>query len=64
MKVLADPYYFQEHQYTSEIGLFVQKGAGIKPDYKRAVMEFYGSKVEDVDFGASGSGEVVSAVKR
>ena len=64
IKVLADPYYSVDHQYFSEIGLFVQKGAGIKDDYKRAVEEYYLSKIEDVDFGASGSGEVVSAVNR
>ena len=64
LKVLSDPYYSLDHQYFSQIGLFVQKGAGIKADYDRAVEEYYRSKIEDVDFGASGSGEVVSAVNR
>ena len=64
LKVLSDPYYSLNHQYFSEIGLFVQKGAGVKADYDRAVEEYYRSKIEDVDFGASGSGEVVSAVNR
>ena len=48
----------------SEVGLFVQKGAGIKSNYDRAVEEFYKSKIIDVDFGASGSGEIKSAVNR
>ena len=64
IQVLADPYYSVDQQYFSEIGLFVQKGAGIKDAYNRAVEEYYRSKIEDVDFGASGSGEVVSAVNR
>ena len=64
LEVLSGSYYKSEHDYMSEVGLFVQKGAGIKSNYDRAVEEFYKSKVIDVDFGASGSGEIKSAVNR
>ncbi len=64
LEVLSGPYYESEHDYVSEVGLFVQKGAGIKSNYDRAVEEFYKSKIIDVDFGASGSGEIKSAVNR
>ena len=48
----------------SRVGLFVQKGAGIESNYDRAVEEFYRSQIIDVDFGASGSGEIKTAVNR
>ena len=34
----------------------------MKPIYSRAVKEFYRSEIKTVDFGASGSGNVVKAV--
>ena len=34
----------------------------MKPVYSRAVKEFYRSEIKTVDFGASGSGNVVKAV--
>ena len=46
----------------TEKGLFVQKGAGVKPHFERAVREFYRSQVIDVDFGATGSGEVLKEI--
>lgn len=61
LQVLSEPYYGQQGFY-SKVGLFVQKGAGVKPNYDRAVREFYQSQIIDVDFGASGSGQVVDAV--
>ena len=64
LSVLSDPYYHTYHNYISKVGLFVQKGAGVKPNYRRAVSEFYQSKVVDVDFGAHGSGEILEAVNR
>ena len=64
LKVLAEPYYAEHHNYLSKIGIFVQKGAGIKTNYERAVTEFYRSTIVDVDFGASGSGEVLKAMNR
>ena len=39
LQVLSDPYYSQQ-SYFSKVGLFVQKGAGVKQDYDRAVKEF------------------------
>ena len=63
LSVLAEPYYGQ-HNFFSKVGLFVQKGVGVKPDYDRAVKEFYLSQIIDVDFGASGSGKVIDSVNR
>ena len=64
LTVLSEPYYRDQHEYRSSVGLFVQKGAGIKPEYERAATEFYRSSVLDVDFGASGSGEVLRAMNK
>jgi len=61
LQVLSDPYY-GEQGFFSKVGLFVQKGAGVKPNYDRAVREFYQSQIIDVDFGASGSGQVVDTI--
>ena len=63
LQVLSDPYY-GEQGFFSKVGLFVQKGAGVKPNYDRAVREFYQSQIIDVDFGASGSGQVVDTINR
>ena len=64
LTVLSESYYRDQHDYRSSVGLFVQKGAGIKPEYERAATEFYRSSVLDVDFGASGSGEVLRAMNK
>ena len=53
---------FQISQRHHQVGLFVQQGVGVKPIYSRAVKEFYRSEIKTVDFGASGSGNVVKAV--
>lgn len=63
-EVLAEKYYTTNHQFYSKTGLFVQKGAGVKEDYGRAVREFYKSEITPVDFGASGSGQVVDTVNQ
>ena len=56
------PKYHRQILCPTEKGLFVQKGAGVKPDFERAVREFYRSQVIDVDFGATGSGEVLKEI--
>ena len=53
---------FQISHKNQQVGLFVQQGVGVKPIYSRAVKEFYRSEIKTVDFGASGSGNVVKAV--
>lgn len=52
------------HDFLNKIGLFVQKGANVKQEYKRAVREFYRSNILEVDFGAAGSGEVLNSMNR
>ena len=37
---------------------------GVKPIYRRAVIEFYKSEIKAIDFGASGSGQVVKAINK
>ena len=64
LKVLSEEYYEEQHNFINKIGLFVQKGAGIQDNYERAVREFYKSKIIDVDFGASGSGEIINEINR
>lgn len=60
--LLSEPYYVTNHDFLNKIGLFVQKGANVKQEYKRAVREFYRSNVLEVDFGAAGSGEVLNSM--
>ena len=64
LSLLSEPYYVTNHDFINKIGLFVQKGANVKQDYERAVREFYRSNILDVDFGAAGSGEVLSSMNR
>ena len=59
---LSEPYYSDSLKYHSQVGLFVQQGVGVKEGFKRSLEENNLGEIREVDFGASGSGEVIQKV--